>query len=120
MTSLFPPDHPWAASLDVRRHAHCFKIIPRFSETASFVTSGPVIEQRLEATLRRLRTDYIDVFSLHSVTPAQYAAAADRLLASLMKLREQGKVRAIGITEAYKQDPEYGCSRAPLPAAGST
>jgi L-galactose dehydrogenase len=83
------------------------RISARLSETASFVTSGPVIEQRLEATLRRLHTDYIDVFSLHSVTPAQYEAAADRLLASLMKLREQGKVRAIGISEAYKHDPGH-------------
>jgi aryl-alcohol dehydrogenase-like predicted oxidoreductase len=57
--------------------------------------------------LRRLKTDYFDVFSLHGVTPGQYAAAFDRLLPSLLRLKEKGKIRSVGITESFELDPRH-------------
>jgi aryl-alcohol dehydrogenase-like predicted oxidoreductase len=82
-------------------------ISARLSQATSFVTSGRVIEKRLDASLRRLKTDYLDIFSLHSVTPPHYAAAIDRLLPALLRLKEKGKIRAVGITESFSRDPEH-------------
>lgn len=83
------------------------RLSARLGEVASFVTSGEVIEKRLDASLRRLKTDYFDVFSLHGVTPGQYAAAVDRLLPSLLRLKEKGKIRSVGITESFGRDPRH-------------
>lgn len=83
------------------------RISARLGEAASFVTSGEVIEERLDASLRRLKTDYFDIFSLHGVTPAQYAAAVDRLLPALLCLKEKGKIRSVGITESFGRDPRH-------------
>jgi L-galactose dehydrogenase len=79
----------------------------RIGELTSFVTSGRVLENRLNASLRRLKTDYIDVFNLHAVTPKQYDIAIDRVLPTLIRLREKGKIRWIGITEAFAIDPTH-------------
>ena len=83
------------------------RLSARFSEVMSSVTSGSVIEKRLEATLRRLKTDYVDIFSLHGVTPGQCQAVLDRLLPALSRLKEKGKVRFIGITESFGRDPGH-------------
>jgi 2,5-diketo-D-gluconate reductase B len=48
----------------------------------------------LEASLRRLRTDYVDLFMIHWPVAGMDLAAA---LASLVALREAGKARAIGL-----------------------
>jgi aryl-alcohol dehydrogenase-like predicted oxidoreductase len=83
------------------------RVSARLGETTSFVTSGRVIEKRLDASLRRLKTDYFDIFSLHGVTPGQYAAAFERLLPSLLRLKESGKIRSVGITESFGRDPRH-------------
>ena len=71
------------------------------------MTSGGVIEKRRDASLRQPKTDYFDIFSLHGVTPAQYAAAFDRLLPALLRLKDQGKIRSVGITESFERDPRH-------------
>jgi aryl-alcohol dehydrogenase-like predicted oxidoreductase len=61
----------------------------------------------LEASLTRLGTDYVDVYHLHGVTAEEYPALRDRVLPALTKLREQGKIRFIGITEKFVADPQH-------------
>jgi aryl-alcohol dehydrogenase-like predicted oxidoreductase len=61
------------------------------------------LQIQLSHSLRRLGTDYLDVFYLHAVTPAQYPAAIT-LLPALMALKKSGIIRAIGITESTKED----------------
>ena len=63
--------------------------------------------ERLEGCLRRLRTDHVDVLHLHGVLPEEYAHARDVLLPAMMRLKEEGKVRHIGITEAFIPDPGH-------------
>lgn len=58
----------------------------------------------LDASLRRLRTDYVDIYHLHGVRPEQYDRAADELVPELLRLRDAGKIRFLGITEAFAQD----------------
>ncbi len=69
--------------------------------------SGSALEQRVEGSLRRLGTDYIDIFHLHTVTPGQYERALQRLLPTLLRLKSSGKVRWIGITEDFERDPAH-------------
>jgi L-galactose dehydrogenase len=59
----------------------------------------------LEASLRRLNLDYIDVFQLHAVPPAAYDHVRDTIAPALLKQRERGKFRFLGITETAPNDP---------------
>ena len=55
------------------------------------------IERSLEASLRRLGTDYIDLYQLHN-PPPDLLKRSDQTLATLERLRTSGKVRALGIS----------------------
>jgi aryl-alcohol dehydrogenase-like predicted oxidoreductase len=68
--------------------------------------TGETVTRRVEAGLRRLRLDYVDIFHFHAVSPAAYDHHRDVLAPALLKLKEQGKVRHIGITETSPNDPE--------------
>ena len=58
--------------------------------TADYLTAA------LEASLKRLRTDWVDVFMLHA-PPAEVLADED-LFYRLGRLTEQGKVRCLGVS----------------------
>ena len=62
---------------------------------------------RLEGSLKRLQTDYLDVYHLHGVQRGDYAYAFDELVPVLQELKREGKIRAIGITEAFAPDPTH-------------
>ncbi|ETW99716.1 MAG: hypothetical protein ETSY2_40340, partial [Candidatus Entotheonella gemina] len=62
------------------------------------------IEENLHNSLRCLRTDYIDVYSLHGVVPQDYNYLVTDVYATLRKAREQGKIRFVGITEMFNED----------------
>jgi aryl-alcohol dehydrogenase-like predicted oxidoreductase len=68
--------------------------------------SAPAGEVRksLEQSLRLLRTDYIDIYHAHGVEPDDYTYASTKLLPVLQKMREEGKIRYIGVTEAFVDD----------------
>jgi len=68
--------------------------------------TGETVTRRVEAGLRRLGLDYVDIFHFHAVSPAAYDHHRDVLAPPLLKLKEQGKVRHIGITETSPNDPE--------------
>jgi len=55
------------------------------------------INRAIESSMKRLGTDYIDLYQTHwqeSTTPIEETMAA------LLKLKEQGKIRAIGVSNA--------------------
>jgi aryl-alcohol dehydrogenase-like predicted oxidoreductase len=64
------------------------------------------VVRRVEASLRRLGLDHVDIFHFHAVNPAAYPHHRDVLAPALLRLKEQGKVRHIGITETGPNDPE--------------
>jgi L-galactose dehydrogenase len=51
--------------------------------------TGAEMRERVEACLKRLQTDYVDVFHLHGVSPEEYAYAREALVPTLYELREQ-------------------------------
>jgi aryl-alcohol dehydrogenase-like predicted oxidoreductase len=61
----------------------------------------------LENSLRQLGTDYIDIFQLHGVSPGSYDRAVDVIAPALVKEREKGKLRYLGVTETGSSDPEH-------------
>src|SRR5438477_7378718 len=60
----------------------------------------------LDKSLRVLGTEYVDIFQLHGVSPAAYDQALDVIAPALLKEREKGKVRFLGVTETGSSDPE--------------
>jgi aryl-alcohol dehydrogenase-like predicted oxidoreductase len=76
------------------------KAIFRAGDTADTVV------RKVEASLKRLGLDHVDVFHFHAVAPAAYEHHRDVLAPALVKLKQQGKVRHVGITETGPNDPE--------------
>ena len=61
----------------------------------------------LEASLKRLETDYVDIYSLHGVAADEYDYLTSEIFPSLQQLKTEGKIRFIGITEAFHSDPGH-------------
>lgn len=71
------------------------------------------IQKEVEDSLRRLRTDYIDLYQVHwpdTLVPFDETAAA------LEKLRESGKIRAIGVSNFSPAQMDTFRRAAPLAA----
>jgi aryl-alcohol dehydrogenase-like predicted oxidoreductase len=68
--------------------------------------TAETVTRRVEAGLRRLGLDYVDIFHFHAVHPTAYEYHRDVLAPALARLKEQGKVRHVGITETSPNDPE--------------
>ena len=61
----------------------------------------------LEQSLKLIGTDYIDIYHLHGVEPKDYGFAKNRLMPVMRRLKEQGKIRFIGVTEGFVPDPSH-------------
>lgn len=61
----------------------------------------------LDQSLRRLGLDHVDVFHLHGVRPDQYDRARDEIAPALLREKEKGKLRHLGITETSPNDPKH-------------
>jgi aryl-alcohol dehydrogenase-like predicted oxidoreductase len=53
----------------------------------------------LDNSLRLLATDYVDVFNLHGIEEYEYDYALNTIAPALLKEKEKGKIRHIGLTE---------------------
>jgi aryl-alcohol dehydrogenase-like predicted oxidoreductase len=65
----------------------------------------------LDRSLRELGTDYIDVYELHGVAPRAYDHALSALAPALLREREKGKFRHLGITETAPGDPGHAMAQ---------
>jgi len=65
------------------------------------------VTESLEASLKRLGMDHVDLFHLHGVHPDDYEVARDQFLPAVAKAKEAGKCRHIGITETGPRDPQH-------------
>jgi aryl-alcohol dehydrogenase-like predicted oxidoreductase len=63
--------------------------------------------ESLDASLRRLGIDCIDVFQLHAVPPSGYEYARDVIAPALLEQKAKGKFRFLGITETAPNDPTH-------------
>ncbi len=92
---------------------HALRTIPRDKivvATKAFVRRGDEwftperVAASLENSLRLMGTDHVDVFNLHGVFAREYRHAIEVIAPALVKLKEQGKIRHIGITENPIED----------------
>ena len=79
---------------------------------APFGISNPQSDPRraveaLDRSLRELGTDYIDVYQLHGVAPHAYDHMVQAIAPALLREKEKGKFRHLGITETAPGDPEH-------------
>jgi len=63
-----------------------------------FDFSASRVEESVHISLQRLGTDYLDVILLHDVEFVPLTQIWDETLPAVLKLKEQGKVRAIGFS----------------------
>jgi len=63
--------------------------------------SRPKLMRACEASLYRLRTDYIDLYHIHFANPE---VSIIETLETLEKLQDEGKIRAIGVSNFGRQD----------------
>ena len=61
----------------------------------------------LDASLKTLGTDYVDIFFLHTVFPDAYAHVAREVVPVLLREKEKGKFRFLGVTEMAPKDPRH-------------
>lgn len=65
--------------------------------------SSRQLRKSLEESLRRLQTDYLDVYQLHS-PPVELIQGNDELISTLENFVAEGKVRALGISVRSPDD----------------
>lgn len=65
------------------------------------------LRESVEASLRRLRTESIDVFHLHGVSPGGYDYCVAELVPELLALRDSGAIRFIAVSEVFVSDPGH-------------
>lgn len=80
--------------------------------------SGAAVVESLEASLHRMKTDYVDVFLLHGVKPADYEHCRNEILPALQAEQKKGKVRHVGLSETAPNDPEQKMLQAALAEPG--
>ncbi len=61
----------------------------------------------LDHSLRALGTDHVDVFCLHTVLPHEYDRVMAEVVPPLLREKEKGKFRFLGITEFAGRDPRH-------------
>ena len=61
----------------------------------------------LDRSLRALGTDHVDVFCLHTVMPNEYDRVMAEIVPALLRERDKGKFRFLGITEFAVSDPRH-------------
>ena len=64
-------------------------------------------EETLNESLRLLKSDYIDIYHIHGVLPSEYKDVRELLVPEMMKARDAGKIRFLGITERFTHDTSH-------------
>jgi L-galactose dehydrogenase len=61
----------------------------------------------LEQSLRRLETDYVDIFQIHGILSEHYDQIAEIFVPIMQQLKEAGKTRFLGVTEMLIKDSKH-------------
>ena len=77
------------------------------SGSSNPLIDGKTIEAKLDRSLQRLGLDYVDIYQAHGVLPERYGEVVDQHLPELLRLKETGKVRFLGVTESGSTDKKH-------------
>ena len=75
--------------------------------TAAGPKSGADMVACLDASLKKLDTDYVDIYHLHGLSPNSYDRAMQEIVPALMREKEKGKFRHFAVSESSPRDPEH-------------
>jgi len=75
--------------------------------TRSGMKNAAEIEDSIDASLKRLRTDRIDIYQAHGIPIDRYEAVVRDVYPVLAAARKKGKIRFIGITEGFSGDTDH-------------
>ena len=92
----------------------CTKMMP-FRQREGTLRPVEELRQSIEASLRRLQTDYLDVLYLHGVPPELLDDVMERFREPLEQARRDGLIRFLGITETFATDHEHMTLRTVIP-----
>ena len=70
--------------------------------------SPDVFEAGVDASLRRLGVETIDVFHVHGPTMDEYQHVRDELVPALQRMQQAGKIRHLAVSERFALDLEHG------------
>ena len=76
--------------------------------------SPALLRKGLEGSLKRLKTDYIDIYNLHGVSLNDYKQLRDEILPTFEALRQEGKIRFVGVSEMFDEDKTHEMLRQSL------
>lgn len=71
------------------------------------LSSPAEYRSRVVAGLERLGVDYVDVLHVHGLSCDDYGYVRQELVPVLQELQREGRVRFIGVTEAFAPDPTH-------------
>ena len=109
MKRIKPLVRPIVQALGLKRA----KLPSGFSGALSQDFSPSYLTKALESSLKRLKTDYVDLYQLHSPgAPFMQSNAFGEALQTLEKLKAQGKLRFYGVATEGPEDAPY-CLSAP-------
>lgn len=79
-----------------------------WEDKSVYIYLGPEsIKLEIEKSLKRLRTDYIDIYQIHWPDPT---TPVEETMGALLELKEAGKIRAIGVSNMSSELlKEYKC-----------
>jgi aryl-alcohol dehydrogenase-like predicted oxidoreductase len=82
------------------------KFSPQNGVRQEIISPGELVEA-CEKSLRRLGVETIDIYQFHGLVPDNYRTAVDKLFPTMEQLRSAGKIRFIGVTEYFFEDPGH-------------
>jgi len=87
----------------------------RWDDPAARRLTGAQVLEKLEDNLSRLGTDYIDIYNLHGLVFDQLEYVNAEIVPALIRAREQGKIRFLGVTEHFGSDTRHTMLSAAVP-----
>ncbi len=69
--------------------------------------SAGALRASLEASLKRLKTDYVDVLYFHGLAPEEYDTTLETFMPELQQAQRDGLTRFTGATERYETDESH-------------
>ena len=77
-------------------------------ESGRLVPDPQLLVESIDSSLSKLGTDYVDVMFFHGPLAEDYPTIVEQLYPTMETLRDQGKLRFIGVSTRYAADPEQG------------
>ncbi len=69
--------------------------------------TAQAFEQGINNSLQALGLETIDIYFVHGLRLSDYEAAVERYVPVLQRARQAGKVRCVGVTEAFESDTRH-------------